>query len=413
MPTIRERARNAWDVFRGRDPTENYYLNYGQSSSTNPIRPGFTRGITKSIVTTFYNRIAVDCSSIDIRHVRLDKNDRYIETIEDELNNVLSVEANRDQTGREMIRDAVISMLDEGVIAIIPYETDIDPEDTEAFTVLKARTAKILEWYPQHIRVEIYNEEIGKKVELVLEKRICAIIENPFFTIMNEPNSTAQRLIRVLNQLDRTNDQNSAGRMDMIIQLPYVVRGKAKEIQANKRRRDLEKQLDTRSGSQYGIGYIDGTEKVIQLNRSIENNLWDQAKDLRQELFSQLGISEGVLDGTASEQTMLNYQNNIIEPILTTIVEAMERKWLSKTARTQKQAIRYFKKPFKLVPVNQIADIADKFTRNEIMTSNEMRGVIGMTPSDDPKANELRNANLNHPDEEGTTSTVVDEVIKK
>lgn len=410
MSTIRERARNAWDVFRGRDPTENYYLNYGQSSSINPIRPGFTRGITKSIVTTFYNRIAVDCSSIDIRHVRLDKNDKYIETIEDELNNVLSVEANTDQTGREMIRDAVISMLDEGVIAIVPYETDIDPEDTEAFKVLKARTAKILEWYPQHIRVEIYNEETGKKVELVLEKRICAIIENPFFTIMNEPNSTAQRLIRVLNQLDRTNDQNSAGRMDMIIQLPYVVRGKAKEIQANKRRRDLEKQLE---GSQYGIGYIDGTEKVIQLNRSIENNLWDQAKDLRQELFSQLGISEGVLDGTATEQTMLNYQNNIIEPILTTIVEAMERKWLSKTARTQKQAIRYFKKPFKLVPVNQIADIADKFTRNEIMTSNEMRGVIGMTPSDDPKANELRNANLNHPDEEGTTSTVVDEVIKK
>lgn len=412
MAKIGERAKNAWNAFMGRDPTyiNNYNIDYGQSNGYNLSRPKFTKGNAKSIVTTFYNRIAVDCSSISIRHVKLDKDNKYLETIDDELNEVLTLNANIDQTGRELILDTVISMLDEGVVALVPYETSTTPKDTEAFKVLKVRTAKILEWMPNHIRVEIYNEILGIKEQMVFEKRICAIVENPFYTIMNEPNSTAQRLIRVLNQLDRTNEQNSAGKMDMIIQLPYVVRGKAKEIQANKRRRDLEKQL---SGSQYGIGYIDGTEKVIQLNRSIENNLWEQAKDLRQELFAQLGFSEGILDGTANEQTILNYQNNIIEPILTTIVESMERKWLSKTARSQKQAIKFFKEPFKLVPVNQIADIADKFTRNEIMTSNEMRGVIGMEPIDDPKANQLRNANLNHPDEEGTKSTVIDEIIKE
>lgn len=403
------RLKNAWNAFMGRDPTYTY-MDYGQSSGINPSRPRFTRGNSKSYLKTFYCRIANDCASIDIKHIRLDENDKYLETIDDELNQVLTKEANVDQTGRELIRDIVISMLDEGVVAVVPFETDQDPNNTEAFKVLKARTAKIMEWYPYHIKVEIYNEDTGRKVQMVLEKRICAIIENPFYTIMNEPNLTSQRLSRVNSQLDSTNDQASSGKIDMLIQLPYPIKAAAKRIQAKRRQKELEEQLN---GSAYGIGYIDATEKVIQLNRSLDNNLWDQSKDLREQLFSELGFSQAILDGTASEQQMLNYQNNIIEPILTAIVEAMERKWLSKTARTQKQAIRFFKQPFKLVPVNQIADIADKFTRNEIMTSNEMRGVIGMEPIDDPKANELRNANLNHPDEEGTSSKLTEEIVKK
>jgi hypothetical protein len=346
----------------------------------------------RSIVSSVYNQIAVDCAAININHVKLDDNDKFKEIINDELNTVLNKDANVDQTGRKLVQDMVMSMLDEGCIAVIPFVTQGDPNVTDGFKVCEARTAKILEWYPKHIRVEAYNEDTGRKEELILEKRICAIIENPFYEIMNEPNSIAQRLTRVLAQLDRTNEENSAGKMDLIVQLPYALKGDLKKQQAEDRRHAIEAQL---TGSQYGIAYIDGTEKVIQLNRSVENNLWEQAKDLQAQLFNQLGFSESIFNGTADEQTMLNYNNRTIEPILTTIVEEIERKWLSRTAIAQHQAIRFFRDPFKLVPISQIAEIADKFTRNEIMSSNEIRGIVGMKPSDDPKADELINANLN------------------
>jgi hypothetical protein len=322
----------------------------------------------------------------------VDENGRYVETIKDNLNRVLTLDANRDQTGRDLIRDIVLSMLDEGCVAIIPFETTKDPRLTDSYEVLKARTARIIEWKPYTIIVEIYNEDTGRKVQLEVEKRIAAIIENPFYTIMNAPNSTAQRLIRILNQLDRTNEQNSAGKMDLIIQLPYTIRSEARRVQAEDRRKAIEAQL---TGSQYGIAYTDGTEKIIQLNRSVENNLWEQAKELTADLYNQLGFSEAIFNGTADEQTMLNYNNRTIEPIMTAIVEGMERKWISQTAQAQNQGIRFFKDPFRLVPVSQIAEIADKFTRNEIMTSNEMRSVIGMKPSNDPKADQLINSNLN------------------
>jgi hypothetical protein len=301
-------------------------------------------------------------------------------------------------------------MLDEGCIAVVPFETDIDPKDTDSFKVLKARTARILEWFPKHIRVEIYNEDSGQKVQMILEKRICAIPENPFYAIMNEPNSTAQRLIRILNQIDRTNEQNSSGKLDMIIQLPYVIRGDARTKQAETRRQAIVDQL---TGSQYGIAYIDGTEKIVQLNRSLENNLWEQAKDLTTDLFSQLGLSKEIFNGTASDVVLLNYYNRTIEPIVSAIVEAMERSWLSRTAQSQGQAIRFFRDPFKLVPVSQIAEIADKFTRNEIMSSNEIRAVIGMKPSNDPKADQLINANLNQASDKQEEVKEVIDVEKK
>lgn len=409
MATINGRLKNAWNAFMGRDPTGVFsYAELGQSSGINPSRIRLIRGNAKSIVSSVYNQIAVDCSSININHVRLNEDGRFVEVIDDDLNRVLTREANIDQTGRQLIRDIVISLLDEGVIAVVPFETDIDPKDTESYQVLKARTAKIIQWYPKHIKVEIYNEDTGQKVQKILEKRLCAIIENPFFTIMNEPNSIAQRLIRILNQLDRTNEQNSAGKLDLIIQIPYTIKSVAQQMLAKKRKKEIEDQL---TGSQYGIAYVDATEKVIQLNRSVENNLWEQAKDLTTQLYNELGFSEAIFNGTADEKTMLNYNNRTIEPILSVIVEEMERKWLSKTAISQRQAIRFFKDPFKLVPVAQLAEIADKFTRNEIMSSNEFRSVIGLKPSDDPKADELRNSNLNHPDEEGKTNTVVEEVI--
>lgn len=405
MADIVERFKKGWNAFMGRDPTNHTY--YGQSSYLSPSRPRITNVNAKSVLSSVYNQIGVDCSSININHVKLDDDGNFSEIINDSLNEVLTKDANIDQTGRVLIRDTVISMLDEGVIAVVPFETDIDPSNTESFKVLKARTAKILQWYPKHIQVEIYNELTGNKEQIVLEKRICAIIENPFFTIMNEPNSTAKRLIRVLNQLDRTNDKNSSGKLDLIVQLPYSVMNPTKKALAKSRKKEIEEQL---VDSQHGIAYVDATEKIVQLNRSLDNNLWEQAKDLRSELFNELGFTQSIFDGTADEATLLNYNNRVIEPILTAITEEMERKWLSKTARRQKQAIRFFKDPFKLVPVANLAEISDKFTRNEIMTSNEIRSVIGMKPSSDPKANELRNANLNHPDEEGKTSTVIEEV---
>ena len=413
MPNIGSSLKKTWNAFISRLPTRTvettpsgvtdyqFYppqqLMYG--SASRPDRMHFTRSNAKSIVTYIYNRIAVDCSQINIRHVRLDEFEgRYKETLNTSLNYCLSHSANIDQTGRAFIQDAVMSMFDEGCVALIPTDTDgEDPRYGESYKVEAVRTGRIVEWFPTQVRVEVYNDLTGKKEELTLPKKCVAIIENPFYATMNETNSTAQRLIRVLNQLDRTNENNSAGKLDLIIQLPYVVRGDAKREQAEQRRRDIEAQL---TGSQYGIAYTDGTERITQLNRAVENNLWTQAKDLLADLYNQLGLTEAIFNGTADEQTMLNYYNHTIEPILSALTEEMERKWLSPTAKTQLQAIRFFRDPFKLVPVNDLAEIADKFTRNEIMTSNEIRSVIGLKPSDDPRADELINSNLNHSDQE-------------
>lgn len=412
MPSLFERARNSWNAFLGRDPTPNvkYPSIGGWGSGLRPDRYRLNHNNSRSIVSSIYNQIAVDVSSVDIRHVRVDDEDRYQETITGPLNRLFSLEANLDQTGRALIRDIVISMCDEGAVALVPTDTDVPPYATDAFKVYKARVGKIVEWYPRHVRVEVYNENTGMKEQIVVEKRTTPIFENPFYTTMNEPNSISQRLIRVLNQLDRTNEQNSAGKIDLLIQLPYAVRGETKTQQAEGRRKNLEAQL---SGSQYGIGYIDVSEKVIQLNRSVENNLWAQAQDLLAQLYNQLGFSEKIFDGTADEATMLNYNNRTIEPFLSTIVEEITRKWISLTAQTQGQKMMFFRDPFKLVPVQSVADIADKFTRNEIMTSNEMRSEIGLKPSKDPKADELRNSNLNHPDENAKVSEVVDVVEKQ
>lgn len=400
-----DRFKSAYNAFMGRAPTRTIY--YGGSGS----RPDRTRHRIqneRSIVNSIYNRIAVDGSSIDVKHVRLDDKGNYAETMDDSLNRVLTLDANVDQTGRSMIRDLIYSMLDEGCVALFPTDLTKDPATTDSYEVLEVRVGKVLEWYPKDVLVEVYNENTGKKEQIVAEKRYTPIIENPFYSIMNEPNSTLQRLIRVLNQLDKINEQNSSGKMDLIVQIPYGVKSEAQKKLAEDRRKNIEAQL---TGSQYGIAYIDGTEKVIQLNRPVENNLWAQAKELKEDLFNQMGLTMEILNGTADEKTMLNYYSRIIEPILTAIVEEIERKWISRTAQTQKQGVRFFRDPFKLVPVLDIAEIGDKFTRNEIMTSNEIRTKIGLQPSDDPKADELRNSNLNHPDEEGTSS-VVEEIVK-
>ena len=392
MPKLSERFKKGWNAFLGRDPT--YRYPYG--SSIRPDRTRFSRTSLRSIVNSIYNRIAVDVSSMNINHVKLDEEGNYKETLKSELNNVLTSEANVDQTGRALIQDIVMSMFDEGCVAVVPIDTDTDPDLTESYKIYSLRTGKIVEWYPFKVRVEVYNEQIGRKQEIVMPKDMTAIIENPFYSIMNEPNSVSQRLMRVLSQLDRSNEESSAGKMDLIVQLPYTIHSKARQIQAEQRRKTLEAQL---TGSQYGIGYIDGTERVVQLNRSLENNLWTQAKDLTLELYNQLGLTQSIFDGTADEKVLLNYYDRTINPIITAITEEMQRKWISKTARTQGQAIRFFRDPFKLIPVKELAEMADKFTRNEIMSSNEIRAVIGLKPSSDPKADELRNSNLNHPDE--------------
>ena len=404
MPTLGERLRKSWNAFIGRDPTDlaapvtsagASIIEYG--SYYRPDRPRFTRGNERSIVSTIYNQIAVDVSAININHIRIDENGRFVEVIDDSLNQALTVSANIDQTGRELIKDIVMSMFDEGVVAVVPVETDVNPLRTDAYKIYELRTGRITQWYPEAVKISVYRQDRGKREEIILPKRIVAIIENPFYSIMNEPNSTLQRLIRILNQIDRTNEQNAAGKLDLIIQLPYVIKSKARRDQAESRRKDIEEQL---TGSQYGIAYTDGTEKVVQLNRSLENNLWTQAKDLTAQLYNQLGLSESVFNGTADEATQLNYYNRTVEPILSAITENMDRKWISKTARTQNQAIGFYRDPFKLVPVSSIAEIADKFTRNEIMSKNEIRSVIGMKPSDDPKADMLINSNLNQSSEQ-------------
>lgn len=395
MPSLTERLRNSWNAFMNRDPTNRLYFDshYGLSSGYRPDRPRLSRGNERSIVTTIYNRIAVDCSAINIKHVRLDENNRYVEDIDSHLGEALRLDPNLDQTARTFIIDVVQSMFDEGTIAIVPTVTTEDPRKSDAYDIYEMRTARILGWYPEHIKVEIYNHMTGQKVQMVVEKRTTAIIENPFYSLMNEYDSMLQRLIRILNQLDKFNTDISAGKIDLILQLPYVIKSDARKEQANIRRKMIEDQL---VNSKYGIAYTDGTERITQLNRPVENNLWNQAKDLLQQIYNQLGLTQAIFDGTADEQTMLNYYNRVIDPIMTEIVEEMERKWLSKTARTQKQSIRYFRDPFKLVPVNNLAEISDKFTRNEIMTSNEIRSIVGMRPSEDPKADQLLNSNLNH-----------------
>lgn len=397
MSTFKERLKNTWNAFLGRDPTATYSMDIGPGFSYRPDRTTLTRGNERSIITAIYNQIAIDVSLIDIRHVRLGEDSQYSEDIDSPLNTALTLNANLDQTGRQLTKDLVLSLFDEGCVAVVPTLTDVNPRDTESFKIYELRVAKIVEWYPHDVKVRVYNEDTGQKQDLILPKKIVAIIENPFYAIMNEPNSAFQRLRRILNQVDKTNDQNSAGKMDLIIQLPYITKSQTRQIQAEERRKKLEAQL---AGSQYGIGYIDGTEKITQLNRSITNNLWEQAKDLMEQIYNQLGFSQTIFDGTADEKVMLNYYNRTVVPVLSAITEEYQRKFLSDTAVTQGQAIRYFRAPFKLVPVDSLAEIADKFTRNEIMTKNEFRSILGMKPSDDPKADELRNSNINHPDEQ-------------
>lgn len=386
-----ERLRHSYNAFvNNRDPTYQNQ-NIGTGYYYRPDRPLFTRGNERSIVNSVYNRIALDVAAIDIKHVDLDEQGRYISTRVSGLNECLSVGANLDQSGRAFIQDVVMSMLDEGCVAIVPVETDTDPRNTDSYEILSMRTGRILEWYPAHVKVRVYNERTGQREDLTLPKSKIAIIENPLYSVINEPNSTMQRLIRKLNLLDSVDEQSSSGKLDLIIQLPYVIKTEARRKQADDRRKDIETQL---SGSKYGIAYTDGTERITQLNRPVENNLMKQIEYLTSMLYSQLGITQEVMDGSADEKTMLNYQNRTVEPIISAIVDEMKRKFLTKTARTRLQSIVYFRDPFKLVPVSDIAEIADKLTRNEIMTSNEVRQKVGMMPSDDPNADELRNKNL-------------------
>lgn len=395
--SLGSRLRHAWNAFRNRDPTPNYG-DAGMTYYRRPDRIHLTRGNERSIVTSVFNRIALDVSAIGIKHCRIDENGRYLYDIKSGLNNCLNLSANTDQTGRAFIQDAVMSMLDEGCVGLLPIETDLNPKVTQSYDIFSMRTCKIIEWRPAHVKVRVYNEETGKKEEIVVPKKMIAIVENPLYAVINEPNSTMQRLMRKLSLLDVTDEQTASGKLDLIIQLPYVIKTEARRQQAENRRKDIEMQL---SGSKYGIAYTDGTERITQLNRSLENNLMKQVEYLTSLLYSQLGITQTVLDGTADEQTMLNYYSRTIEPIISAIADEMKRKFLSKTARSQLQTIAFFRDPFKLVPVNNIAEIADKFTRNEILTSNEIRQIIGMKPSDDPKADELRNSNISQSKEEG------------
>ena len=393
---ITDRLQHAWNAFLDND-RRRPYRDMGYFSYNKPDRVRFTRGNERSIVTSVYNRLALDAASIAIKHVRLDENGRFTEEILSGLNNCLNVEANIDQTGRAFLQDVVMSMLDEGCVAIVPVDTTLNPLVSGSYEINTMRTAKIIEWYPAHVRVRLYNDHKGIHEEITLPKANVAIIENPLYAVINEPNSTMQRLIRKLNLLDVVDEQTSSGKLDLIIQLPYVIKSEARRKQADERRKDIEMQL---AGSKYGIAYTDGTERITQLNRPAENNLMKQVEYLTNMLYSQLGLTQSILDGSADEKTMLNYYNRTIEPIIAAIVDEMKRKFLTKTARSQRQTVMFFRDPFKLVPVESIAEIADKFTRNEIMSSNEIRQIVGMKPSDDPAADELRNKNLNQSNEE-------------
>lgn len=389
------RLKHAWDVFRNREPTPQQYVHTGPGYSYRPDRPRLARGNERSMITSIYNRIGIDVASINITHCRLDDNGRFAETIDSSLNNCLNLEANIDQTGRAFIQDVVMSMLDEGVVAIVPIETTINPAVSSSYDILSMRTGKILEWYPKHVRIRVYNEQTGEREDILLPKKNVAIIENPLYAVMNEPNSTLQRLIRKLSLLDVIDEQSGSGKLDMIIQLPYTVKTDQKREHAAKRIKNLEEQLK----GPYGIAYTDATEKIVQLNRPIENNLLKQIEYLTNLLYSQLGITQAIFDGTADEQTQLNYHSRTIEPIISAIVDEMKRKFLTKTARTQKQTIAFFRDAFKLVPVSSLAEIADKFTRNEVLTSNEVRQIMGFKPSSDPKADQLRNSNMPQADD--------------
>jgi len=388
--TFFARLKSAWNVFTNRDPTYDR-RDYGPSFYYRPDRLKLNVTSEQTILNSVLNRIAMDAASIDVHHVKLDDNNRYLEDIDSGLNYCLSIEANIDQTGRAFRQDVVSTMLDKGVVAIVPVDTNTDPNNTGSYSIETMRAGVVTEWHPQHVKVQLYNDRTGKKQEVMVPKKTVAIVENPLYAVMNAPNSTFQRLVRKLRLLDAIDDHNSSGKLDLIIQLPYVIKTEARRQQAEIRRKDIEDQL---VGSKYGIAYTDGTEHITQLNRPAENNLMSQIEYLTSMLYSQLGITQSILDGTADEKTMLNYTNRTIEPILSAIVDEMKRKFLTKTARTQKQSILFFRDPFKLVPVDNIAEIADKFTRNEIMTSNEIRQIVGMKPSKDPKADELRNKNL-------------------
>ena len=391
------RLKHAWNAFiNNKDSTINYGV-LGSSYYYRPDRQRFTGGNERTIVTSVYNRIALDVSAVDIKHVRIDENDRYKETINSGINSCFNIEANIDQTGRAFIQDIVMSMLDEGCVAIVPIDTTTSPVNSNTYDILSMRTGKILQWYPNHVQVRVYNEKTGNKEDIILPKSSVGIIENPLYAVINEPNSTMQRLIRKLSLLDAVDEQSGSGKLDLIIQLPYTIKTEARRKQAEMRRKEIEMQL---TGSKYGIAYTDGTEHITQLNRPIENNLMKQIEYLTSMLYSQLGITQSILDGTADEKTMLNYYSRTIEPIISAIVDEMKRKFLTKTARSQGQSFLFFRDPFKLVPINDIANVADTFTRNEILSSNEIRQLIGIKPSSDPKADMLRNSNLNQADQE-------------
>ena len=401
-PNFISRVKNTWNAFRNRDPT-NYYREPGMSYSYRPDRVRFSRGNERSIVTSVYNRIAMDVAQVDIKHCRVDKNGRYTEDVQSGLNDCLTLEANIDQTNRAFIQDVVMSMFDEGAVAIVPVDTVSDPTVSGSFDVLTMRTGKIIEWFPTSVKVNVYNDRTGRKEDIIMPKRSVAIIENPLYAVINEPNSTMQRLVRKLNILDAIDEQSGSGKLDLIIQLPYVVKGEARQQQAERRRKAIEDQLK----GPYGIAYTDGTERITQLNRPVENNLMSQIEYLTNMLYSQIGMTPSVLDGTADEKTMLNYNNRTITPIVDAITGAMKRNFLTKTARTQGQTIMAFSSPFKLVPISQMAEIADKFTRNEILSSNEIRQIIGFIPSDDPNADELRNSNISQSKEESPLENLV------
>ena len=401
-PTLMTRIKNSWNAFRNRDPTM-FYNEPGMSYTYRPDRPRFSRGNERTIATSVFNKIAMDVAAVDIRHCRVDSNGRYIEDIKSDFNECLTLEANIDQTHRAFRQEAVMSMFDEGVIAIVPIETKGDPILGTSFDIRSMRTGKIIEWFPKSVKIEVYNDRIGKKEQIIMPKKSVAIVENPLYSVINEPNSTLKRLVRKLALLDAIDEQSASGKLDLIIQLPYTVKGEIKQQQADKRRDAIVDQLR----GPYGIAYIDGTEKVTQLNRSIENNLPKQIENLTNQFYSQIGITSSIMDGTADEKTMLNYNNRTIEPIVSAIVDAMKRSFLSKTARTQGQTIMAFRDPCKLVPIDNIAEVADKFTRNEILTSNEVRQIIGFKPSNDPKADQLINSNINHSEDSNSNNLPV------
>lgn len=404
------RIRRAWNVFKNRDPMTDMSWRLGYGDSQRADRVILSSNNEKTIVNAIYNRIALDVASLKFRHVRLDENERFKEEMSTGLNEVLKTEANLDQSGRAFVHDMVLSMIDEGVVAAVPVETTDDPEVSSSYDILQMRVGPIVEWYPQHVKVRLYNSVTGQRQEFTFRKRDVAILENPFYAVMNAPNSTLQRLIRKLRLLDVIDEQAGSGKLDLIIQLPYTIRSEARQQQAEVRRKSVEDQL---AGNKLGIAYIDSTEKVIQLNRSVENNLLKQVEYLTSMLYSQLGFSQSILDGTADEQTMLNYQNKTVEPLASTITDEFKRKFLTKTARTQGQSVMFFTEPFRITPVSQIAEIADKFTRNEILTSNEIRQIIGIKPSDDPKADELHNSNLNQEKQGAEPSGGFADLLKK